>query len=489
MEWTREMRYRRLEDVAVEEIEQLKAKVASSPWRQTFHIQPEMGLLNDPNGFSYFNGDYHLFYQWFPLGPVHGLKYWYHTKSKDLVNWENVGVGLAPTESFETHGIFSGTAFAENDRLYLFYTGNVRDQNWTRYPYQCMATMDKNNQIDKYSEPVIDQVPDGYTDHFRDPALFKDGERYYSLIGAQRKDLTGCLLVYQSDDLQSWQYRGELKTAYPNFGHMWECPGYLTYDDRALLIVSPQGLEKDGDNYQNLYQAGYLLGDRIDFETVSFNHEAFVEWDHGFDFYAPQVMRDPSGNDFLVGWMGLPEIEYPTDRHGWAHCLTMPRRLIIENDRVLQQPMEAMQQLRKEKQTLNQTLTDQQVTNLDFVGERYELICSFDQITAEQFGVKVRVGDGEETIFSYHNKDKKLKLDRTNAGVPVGEEYGTTRLTAFEAEQFIFQLFVDQSSIEIFVNNGEKVFTSRIFPSDDSNGITFFAEGGSVQLNAQKWLL
>src|SRR5690242_14432133 len=90
MEWTKEQRYRKIEDASKEELLKLRSEVMECKWRQTFHIQPETGLLNDPNGFSYYNGEYHLFYQWFPFGPVHGLKYWYHTKSKDLVHWSNV---------------------------------------------------------------------------------------------------------------------------------------------------------------------------------------------------------------------------------------------------------------------------------------------------------------------------------------------------------------------------------------------------------------
>lgn len=93
MEWTRERRYRKIEEATKEEIMLLKEKVSASPWRQSFHIQPKTGLLNDPNGFSYYNGEYHLFYQWFPLGPVHGLKYWYHTKSTDMFIGRMLGLG------------------------------------------------------------------------------------------------------------------------------------------------------------------------------------------------------------------------------------------------------------------------------------------------------------------------------------------------------------------------------------------------------------
>ena len=82
MEWTREERYQRIEDVDETYLEQLKHQVDTSLYRQTFHIQPEMGLLNDPNGLIYYEGYYYISHQWFPLGAVHGLKYWFNYKAK-----------------------------------------------------------------------------------------------------------------------------------------------------------------------------------------------------------------------------------------------------------------------------------------------------------------------------------------------------------------------------------------------------------------------
>ena len=186
-EWTREERYRTILDASNEEITKLKEIVDSCPYRQKFHIQPTTGLLNDPNGFSYYNGEYHLFYQWFPLGPVHGIKHWYHVSSKDLVNWKDCGVGIIPTEHFESHGAFSGSGIVENNKLHLFYTGNTRNEEWIRHPYQCLAIMDSNGEITKNSEAVIKDLPNGYTDNFRDPKVFKDNDKYYCLIGAERK--------------------------------------------------------------------------------------------------------------------------------------------------------------------------------------------------------------------------------------------------------------------------------------------------------------
>lgn len=488
-EWTREKRYRRLEEVSAEELEQLQNKVASSPWRQSFHIQPPTGLLNDPNGFSYYNGAYHVFYQWFPLGPVHGLKYWFHTKSKDLVHWEDVGVGISPTEDYESHGVFSGSAIKKDELLYLMYTGNKRDTSWNRYATQCMAVMDKDGEITKFKEPVIKEVPTGYTDHFRDPMIVKQNDTFYALIGAQRQDETGCIALYKSNDLNEWNFHGELKTALHSFGFMWECPGYVEMDQKGLLYFSPQGLEPDGEAFKNIYQSGYVVGDELNMEVATFHHGPFKEFDHGFDFYAPQVIQDETGRTLLIGWMGLPELAYPTDAHGWAHCLTVPRELSFRDHQLIQQPVRELTQLRGDKQVAELYLNSESQTPVDLKGRVFEMLVEFDMEEAEEVGVAFRKSDEEQTIFKYNKTKETLVLDRSQSGKAVAVDYGTTRKCSYELNQTHLircHFFVDESSVEVFIDDGAAVFTARIFPDETSEGISFYAKG-EARVKVDKW--
>ena len=152
-EWTLEERYRVLQ--SADEIEGLHEALLGSVYRQKYHIQPITGLSSDPNGFVYHDGVWHLFYQWTPWGAVHGLKYWYHAKSTDLVHWENAGVGMRPDRDFDNKGCHSGSAIAEGDSLYFFYTGNHRDENWVRTPYTCAARLDENGTPVKLDEPLF----------------------------------------------------------------------------------------------------------------------------------------------------------------------------------------------------------------------------------------------------------------------------------------------------------------------------------------------
>ena len=110
MIWTREKRYQPYSAYSEADKETLAEQVSSSVYKPAFHIHPTSGLLNDPNGFSYFNGQWHIFYQAFPFGPVHGLKSWVHCVSDDLVHWHNLGIALKPGNQYDSHGAYSGSA-------------------------------------------------------------------------------------------------------------------------------------------------------------------------------------------------------------------------------------------------------------------------------------------------------------------------------------------------------------------------------------------
>ncbi len=489
MKLSNEQKYRLLEQAEPNELKRLYELVEKSHWRQSYHIQPPIGLLNDPNGFTYYQGEYHLFYQWFPLGTDHGMKYWYHTKSRDLAEWEDVGIGITPGGRYDSHGAYSGSGIVKDELLYLMYTGNTRDQDWVRHPFQNMAIMDTSGGITKREMPVIDAVPHGYTDHFRDPKVWEQEGRYWCVIGAQRTDHTGCTVLYSSEDLMEWSFEGEISTRLDPFGYMWECPDYFELDGQGVLLFSPQGIEPQGAYYSNIYQSGYVVGAPLQLDTRSFAHGDFQELDRGFDFYAQQTTVAPDGRRILVGWMGLPEIDYPTDEHGWAHCLTLPRELTLREGKLIQRPARELERLRQEHHHAQVELRDECVSFTGFEGSSYELLCQFDTMDGDRFGIEFRIGTDEKTVLTYDRKLRQVVLDRSRSGKPVAVEYGEQRSCSLEADQIRFHLFVDTSSVEIFVNDGEEVFTSRIFPETDSTGIRFFAEGGTASCEADWWKL
>lgn len=483
MEWTREMKYRRIEDMDAAQYEVLKINTENAAWRQKYHIQPITGLLNDPNGFIYHDGLYHLFYQWFPLGAVHGIKYWYHLVSRDLVFFERDNRIIEPDTKYDSHGAYSGSAFVVNNEIKLIYTGNHRTEDWERIPYQMIATLTEGAVIK--GKPFIEGSGDSYTEHFRDPKVWKMNDKYYAVIGAQRENLTGTIVVYSSLDFKEWTFEGELQTRYKNFGYMWECPDYFNIDGNDIVLFCPQGIESTGNANRNIYQSGYIIGD-IDFNTLTMTHGDFKELDNGFDFYAPQTTVGKDGERILVGWMGLPDINYPTDKDDWAHCLTLPRVLTIENGELKQRPIKALASRRIASET--KTVEVSSVQGL-FTGKCYELLIDIESLSSEVLNIDLRVSDNEYTRLSYEAHNRSFTFDRTQSGALPEPVECTTRTTVLKDDLKHLQIFVDESSVEIFINDGATVFTSRIFPSEGSDGVRVSSINGEAKLRMTKFSL
>src|SRR5690606_39202751 len=173
-----------------------KEVVASDPYRLHYHLMPPVGLLNDPNGFVFYQGKYHMFYQWNPFKTEHGAKFWGHYVSDDLVHWEEAPYALAPDSWFDKDGCYSGSAIVHDDKMFLFYTGNVKDEEGNRESYQCVAVSEDGFTFEKKG-PVI-QVPPGYTAHFRDPKVLYRDNQWYMVLGAQTEAEQGEVVLYAS---------------------------------------------------------------------------------------------------------------------------------------------------------------------------------------------------------------------------------------------------------------------------------------------------
>ena len=174
--------------------------------------------------------------------------------------------------------------------------------------------------------------------------------------------------------------------------------------------------------------------------------------------------------------MGLPEIDYPTDKNGWAHCLTIPRELKLIDNKLIQQPVKELELLRGKNRKEVYALNNEEKDIVDFNEKTYELICKFNNFNGKYIGIKLRKGINEETVFYYDIENNKLVLDRSKSGEVFATEYGTERKCEYAGKELKLQVFVDTSSVEIFVNDGEEVFTSRIFTKDTSTGVSVFTD-------------
>ena len=458
-------------------------------WRQKYHIQGIVGLINDPNGFSQFNGKYHMFYQWNPLGTNHKNKTWAHSVSSDLLNWERLETALRPDTWYSKDGVYSGSAIVDDDKLYLFYTGNVKDSEGNRESYQCLAVSSDGENFERWEPSIVNQ-PDGYTRHIRDPKIWKKDGKFYAVIGIQGENLEGKAVLYSSENIKDWKFEGEIAGAnhgkIKDFGFMWECPDYFQLKDektgeiKDLLIFSPQGLEPEGDLYNNKYQTGYLFG-KLDYEKPEFEILSdFVEIDRGHDFYAPQSMEDDKGRRLVVGWMGIPEEEdFPTVRNEWLHCLTLPRELKVIDGKLYQLPIKEMESIRGEKIEFSGKVAGEVKVG---TGVTYELKAKFSDFNSD-FGLKLRTGKSSETVLKFDYNDKKFVLNRTKGEQP---DKRLRKVYLGDISELELTVFVDNSSVEVFINGGAEVFSSRIFPEKDADGISVFADK-DVNVEIEKW--
>lgn len=430
-------------------------------YRNKFHIQAKKGLVNDPNGLIFWNNEYHVFFQLNPKSCEHTFKHWAHIKSKDLVNWEELPIALAPTDWFDKDGCYSGSAIEKDGKLYLIYTGNVKN-NGIRESYQCLAVSEDGVNFEKLGPVIHDKnIPKGYTRHFRDPKVFRKDGKFYLILGAQRENLTGTILLYSSEDLFNWTFEKELIKS--DFGYMCECPDYYSVDNQGVLAFSPQGLEAQGILYNNRYQSGYILRDKEEIEK-----NIFIEFDRGFEFYAPQSFEGKDNERIIFGWVGMPEeLEHPSVEEGWIHCLTLPRVITVKDNKLFQNPHKNLMGLRKDEKILSDLKVQGSLNLKDFEisGKTFELIISLKDIKSD-FALKVRSGEKNNTLLKYDYENKIFLFDRENSG----RGYKGTRKCKLEKLEKI-HIFSDFSCLEIYLNGGEEVFTGNIYPEENDDNI------------------
>ncbi|SES89926.1 beta-fructofuranosidase [Oceanobacillus limi] len=467
---------------AYERMIQSKKTVFEDPNRLHYHLMPPVGLLNDPNGLIFFEGKYHVFFQWNPFKTEHGAKFWGHYVSEDFIHWELAPIALAPDAWFDKDGCYSGSAIVNDGKLYLFYTGNVKGVNGNRESYQCLAVSEDGITFEKKG-PVI-EVEEGYTAHFRDPKVFEQGDAWYMVIGAQTNDEKGCVVLYSSNNLLDWSFEGKIAgngmNGLDDFGFMWECPDLFSLANKDVLVVSPQGLESEGILYNNIYQSGYFVGN-MDFQTKRFNHGAFTEIDRGFDFYAPQTF-EVNGRRILIGWMGNAtedNIPQPTEKYDWVHALTLPRELELKDNKLYQQPIRELENLRENEVHYNQVeLNHNSAVELEDVrGSVFELEVSISELSDGLLTIEI----GDAGRFVYDAKHALFSFERI--GLHGKKEIRTCAIADLET----IRLFKDTSSMECFLNHGEEVFSSRVFAPEEQQ-VRFHAEGTAI-VHVKKWNL
>ena len=416
-------------------------------YRPKIHFSPEKGWMNDPNGMVYVDGEYHFFYQKYPYDTSWGPMHWGHATSRDLIHWEHQPIALYPDE---LGFIFSGSAVYdtqnsseygtnENPPIIAIYTSHHKDG----LEQQSIAySNDKGRHFEKsYLNPVIKNP--GISD-FRDPkAFWNPVRRCWSLVLAAQDRV----FFYASQNMKNWEKTGEFGPEGNHVKGVWECPDLFEIDGQQIMTCCPQGVDQKGYDYQNVYQCGYFPVE-FDLKNKSYSFGKFQEFDKGFDIYATQTFADEAGRRILIGWMGIPDADYDNDAtvaYDWIHALTMPRELEWKDGKILQHPLKEMKDLRKNAFTCE----------LEAFTKWAPADCCFelrlDVEEAKNLELKLR----EDVTISW--KDGLFTLSMGESG------RGRKQRFAKVEELSDITIFSDTSAIEIFINNGETVLTTRVY--------------------------
>lgn len=446
-----------------------KQTIAAAHWRPAFHLSPPQGLMNDPNGLIHFAGRYHVFFQWNPHACAHGAKSWGHASSLNLADWTLHPPALEPDDWYDSHGCYSGSALEMDGRLWLIYTGNVRDGK-ERKSYQCLAVSDDGIHFSKLG-PVLPQPPAGYTTHFRDPKLWKDEDGFHMVLGAQRSNDSGTVLHFHSQTLENWTLRGEL-LAGDQYGYMCECPDLFTLKNQQIMLFCPQGSGGDDWPWPNANASCYC---NMDQNAPGFANPQTL--DYGPDFYAGQTMQGPDGERIMWGWMGRPEqSDTPSAAAGWTHCLSAPRVLDWQDGQLSQRPHPALQALRGNGLQLTGQAIHGPWQHPGLQGDSYELDITLSNTDNSPCHIMLRQGRHCHTRLSWLPAEGMLELDTRLSGAGDGR---ISRAPLPSSTQMRLHLLLDRSTLEIFADDGKIVLSACLFPDGDANGISLLAEGST----------
>lgn len=498
------------EDRAARRLAGEGATVRADPDRPRFHLAPPVGRLNDPNGLVFLEGVHHAFYQYSPLHPEKAV-FWRHASSTDLLSWRDRGTVLSPSDWYDRNGCYSGCAVLHPEgHTEFFYTGNVKDAEGRRESYQCLAigSADLESLEKASASPLLRGPAPGYTAHFRDPDVTADpateGACYRMLLGAQREDLRGAVVRYDSADLREWRFRGELSFDDPaleaGLGYMYECPVLLrmadevTGEDCDVLLFCPQGMEPEGERFRNVCQSGYVVGH---LEGTCFTRATpFQELDLGFEFYAPQAFTGEVGRTVLLGWMGNPgEDDQPSATHSWVHLMTLPRELALRAGKLQQRPaheVEDRMPLTSARQDGDRILlplpgreTEGNAAPLAELGRHHRLSWRATLPDGDA-AVRLEIAGSEGGVIVLVLDCQSIAVDRGGALYQSG---GTIRRADLQQEsEHQLEMFFDGSALEIFVDGGSVVMTLRAYLSGEV-GTSLQAVGSAQvrEVRAARW--
>ncbi|HEY3925345.1 MAG TPA: glycoside hydrolase family 32 protein [Acidothermaceae bacterium] len=426
-----------------------------------FHVRRPTGFVNDPNGPILIDDELHLYFQYRAAASGAGFVSWGHASSRDFVNWRHHRLAITPEpDGLDVDGSWSGNTVLNDDRVVAFYSGYDASAR-----YQSVVKAISNDGGFTFG-PSVRTVPDPDVDDgiafFRDPFVWRDGDRWRMVVGAGAADETAAVRLFESPDLADWTPAGVLAamprqlTAAGDTGAMWECPQLATLDEQDVLIVSPwaPGCE--------LMQVLTLSG----LDGAVGTPPVVGRLDYGANFYAASVLRSSPYGPVVWGWATEGRSNDWCVEADWAGMLTLPRSVSLRPDgTVASDPLPAMVTLRNDHVELVRDASGELGTpGLSAQAElRLDLA-----VAAERPPVRVRMrfGPDEHLDITVDWFSRTISADRSCASVDPRAHRGVVSFVephCAEGAGLSITVYVDGSIIELFTSSG-RCATVRMYP-------------------------
>ncbi len=492
------------------------------PHRPQFHFSPDSMWMNDPNGMVFYDGEYHLHYQFYPDSTVWGPMHWGHAVSKDMVHWEHLPISLYPDP---LGYIFSGSAvvdwnntsgLGENEEpplIAIFTHHDTTGLRQGRVDYQSQSiaySNDKGRTWTKYEGNPV--VPNPGSRDFRDPkVIWDDDSDQWVMVFAEGDHVK----FYGSPDMINWTFLSDFGEEWGSHGGVWECPDLFPMqvqgsdEKKWVLLLS---INPGGPNGGSATQ--YFVGD-FDGKTFTLDPDFAADltneptdtvenaiWlDYGRDNYAGVTWSDipeEDGRRLFLGWMSNWNYANRVPTHPyWRSAMTVPRTLELHTTsqgyRLMTQPVAELKQLRAASHPITARPVTEDVNLSEQLGVEgslleVELELSVANSGTTVFGIQMANDKGEHYTIFYNSETREFYSDRTEAGKKdfsdIFAEQPHVAPRASEAENIKLHLFFDVASAELFADDGATVMTEIFFPTEDFTKLSLIVEEGAVDIKS-----
>ncbi len=431
-------------------------KNVDSEFMPRFHVTPLGGLINDPNGLHEIDGTYYIYYQLSPFVSAHFSKHWGLVTTTDFINYKDEGIKLSPVDSFDKDGCYSGAAIVDEGKAKIFYTGNLKHESGLEENFSATTVYwDKETEEKKF---LFEVDKNEYTRHFRDPVPYIKDDKKYLIHAAQKRNIEGTMSIYESDHWdKDWKMKGNMSidNLYDP-GYMLECPTMVKLGEKELFGFLVQG-SKQFPEMPTVDVAVAAVGN-WNIEENRFENNGLIPLDYGPDYYAPQMFNDSKGNTISIAWIGSGNtLEYIDANDGYNGMLTLPRSVMLVKDKLKQMPVEQIMNLDKEI-----------INDLNGINNK-KIWIEDNEVSFNSISIENELG---HSISIEYNKNE-FKLDRRNSTKQEERTILKDKTTLENEFNVKFDneglekilIIIDHSVIEVFMNDGEKTFTARIYLS------------------------